>query len=108
MLYPKRVYIRNTRLLKLVTSLNCQNCGSGHMVQASHTNWGGGKGRGIKADDNMVAALCLSCHYEIDQGKTLTREERMDLWTRAHKKTVQALLDQNLWPDNVPMPEQLS
>ena len=78
------------------------------MVQASHTNWGGGKGRGIKADDNMVAALCLSCHYEIDQGKTLTREERMNLWTRAHKKTVQALLDQNLWPDNVPMPEQLS
>ena len=87
-----------------MAGLDCQHCGSGQMVQAAHTNWGYGKGRGIKADDNMVAALCLSCHYEIDQGKTLTRKERMDLWTRAHKKTVQALIDQNLWPDNVPVP----
>ena len=105
MKFPKHTYIRSKKLLMAVASLNCQSCGAGHMVQAAHSNWGGGKGRSVKADDNLVAALCLKCHHEIDQGKTLTREERMDLWTRAHKKTVQALLDQNLWPDNVPVPQ---
>ena len=65
----KHEYVRSKKLLKMVASLDCQACGSGHMVQAAHTNWGGGKGRGIKADDNQVAALCLKCHYEVDQCK---------------------------------------
>ena len=60
----------------------------------------------LKADDNLVAALCLNCHYEIDQGKTLTKAERQEIWEKAHKKTVQALLDRNLWPDNVPDPRE--
>jgi hypothetical protein len=101
---PKHDYIRSKKLLKLVASLPCQNCGIDHMVQAAHTNWGGGKGRGVKANDNLVAALCLSCHYEIDQGKNLSRQERQDLWQNAHKKTVEALLLAGLWPDNVPVP----
>ena len=74
------------------------------MVQAAHTNWGAGKGRGIKADDNQVAALCLNCHYEVDQGKNLTKEERQDLWQRAHKRTIQTLIEQGRWPSNVPLP----
>ncbi len=98
----KHSYVRSKKLLKMVASLDCQTCGSGHMVQAAHTNWGGGKGRGIKASDNLVAALCLKCHYEIDQGKTLSKQERQDLWQEAHKKTVTALQDQ--WPMGVPMP----
>lgn len=74
------------------------------MVQAAHTNWGGGKGRGIKADDNLVAALCLKCHFEIDQGNTLSKEERQEKWLAAHKKTVYALIGAGLWPDDVPLP----
>lgn len=105
---PKHEYVRSKKLLKAVASLDCQNCGSGHMVQAAHSNWGGGKGRGIKADDNLTAALCLRCHYEIDQGKDLSKQERIGIWQRAHKKTVAALVDMNLWPDNVPLPTQLS
>lgn len=104
MKFPKHAYIRSKKLLMAVASLDCQVCGSGYMVQAAHSNWGGGKGRGIKADDNLVAALCLKCHYEIDQGKTLTKQERQEKWEKAHKKTVQRLLDLNLWPDNVPVP----
>ena len=77
------------------------------MVQAAHTNWGAGKGRGIKADDNMVAALCLKCHYEIDQGKELSKEERQQKWQKAHLATVAALVDQGVWPDGVPIPETL-
>ena len=98
----KHQYVRSKKLLKMVASLDCQSCGSGEMVQAAHTNWGGGKGRGIKADDNLVAALCLKCHYEIDQGVKLTKQERQDKWLKAHQKTISALQDQ--WPVGVPMP----
>lgn len=101
----KHPYVRSKKLLQLVAGLDCQNCGSGHMVQASHTNWGHGKGRGIKADDNAIAALCLKCHYEIDQGKTLSREERKEMWKRAHRRTVEALLSTQSWPNNVPLPQ---
>jgi transcription elongation factor Elf1 len=59
--FPKHSYIRSKKLLRLVASLDCQLCGSQEVVQAAHTNWGGGKGRSIKADDNLVAALCMKC-----------------------------------------------
>lgn len=101
----KHQYVRSKVLLKTVASLDCQSCDSPYMVQAAHTNWGHGKGRGIKADDNMVAALCLKCHYEVDQGKNLSREERQALWLGAHKRTVQTLISRGLWPDGVPLPE---
>jgi len=103
-LIEKHLYVRSKKLLKLVASLDCQACGSGHMVQAAHTNWGGGKGRGIKADDNLVAALCLKCHYEIDQGKDLSREERQEKWLHAHVATVARLCNTGDWPADVPMP----
>lgn len=74
------------------------------MVQAAHTNWGGGKGRGIKADDNLVAALCLRCHYDIDQGAELSKEERQALWQAAHASTVKLLVERGKWPADVPVP----
>ena len=101
----KHKYIRSKKLLKLVAGLDCQACGSGEMVQAAHTNWGGGKGRGIKADDNLVAALCLRCHYEIDQGSKLSKEERMQVWQKAHARTVNAL--RSVWPVDIPLPNGL-
>jgi hypothetical protein len=103
-LFQKHDYVRSKKLLKLVAGLDCQACGSGHMVQAAHTNWGGGKGRGIKADDNLVAALCLKCHFEVDQGKDLTKDERQLMWYLAHTLTVTKLCEQGLWPADVPVP----
>jgi hypothetical protein len=103
-MFQKHSYIRSKKLLKLVAGLDCQACGSGQMVQAAHTNWGGGKGRGVKADDNLVAALCLKCHYEIDQGKDMSKEERQELWEQAHIATVKKLYIQGLWPVDVPIP----
>jgi len=90
-MFPKHVYLRDKALLKRVAQLDCQHCGSGEMVQAAHSNWGGGKGRGIKADDNLVAALCLKCHWEIDQGVKLTKLERQEIWQKAHQRTMRAL-----------------
>ena len=103
-MFQKHSYVRSKKLLKLVAGLDCQACGSGNMVQAAHTNWGGGKGRGVKADDNLVAALCLKCHYEIDQGKDMSKEERQELWEQAHIATVKKLYIQGLWPVDVPIP----
>jgi hypothetical protein len=103
-MFQKHQYVRSKKLLKLVAGLDCQACGFGVMVQAAHTNWGGGKGRGVKADDNLVAALCLKCHYEIDQGKDLTKEERQEKWLAAHMGTVHALSQTGLWPVDVPIP----
>lgn len=90
-MFPKHSYVRDKALLKRVAQLDCQHCGSGEMVQAAHSNWGGGKGRGIKADDNLVAALCLKCHWEIDQGVKLTKLERQEMWQKAHQRTMRAL-----------------
>lgn len=101
---PKHQYVRSKKLLRLVASLDCQLCGSGHFVQAAHTNWGGGKGRGIKADDNLVAALCMNCHHDIDQGAKWSKKERQQAWVVAHMKTVQNLTDSGQWPVDVPLP----
>ena len=101
----KHQYVRSKKLLKLVASLDCQLCGSGHFVQAAHTNWGGGKGRGIKADDNLVAALCMSCHHDIDQGHQWSRLERQRSWWIAHRRTVEILVGKGVWPIDVPVPD---
>jgi hypothetical protein len=104
MQYPKHKYVRSQKLLKLVAQLCCQSCGIDNGVQAAHSNWGGGKGKSIKADDNLVAALCLKCHYEIDQGKDMSKEERQKKWAEAHIGTVLTLCQQNKWPMEVPLP----
>lgn len=75
------------------------------MIQASHSNWLGGRGMGIKADDNLVAALCLNCHYKIDFGKDWTREEKQRFWVAAHRKTVEKLQSMKQWPIDVPVPD---
>lgn len=92
-------YFRSKPHLKNVASLPCQLCGSELYVQASHSNQAKhGKGRGIKASDEFTAALCMSCHYEIDQGSKLSRDERRDQWDLAHQKTVERLVKLRLFP----------
>jgi hypothetical protein len=105
MLFNKRSYIRNKTLLKNVCTLDCQLCGSWRSVQASHANWGGGKGMGIKADDNLIAALCQDCHAGIDHGNKLSKGDRQKAWLIAHKRTVCALIEDGKWPHNVPVPD---
>jgi hypothetical protein len=101
----KHKYVRSKKLLQLVAGLDCQLCGSHECVQAAHTNWGGGKGRGIKADDNLVAALCMKCHYEIDQGSKWSRDMRQQAWYMAHRNTVENLVNTKQWPVDIPVPD---
>jgi hypothetical protein len=63
-----------------------------------------GKGRGIKASDEFTAALCQTCHFQLDQGNKLSKQERQDMWTESHIRTYKKLKSLGLWPIDVLMP----
>jgi hypothetical protein len=89
---------RNQKLLEAVRESPCQHCGkSDGTVVAAHSNQSrDGKGRSIKAHDYRIAALCFTCHAELDQGRRLSREERLNMWEDAHRATVGWLFDNNI------------
>ena len=74
---------------RAVASLPCVLCSREGDTQAAHRNEG--KGIGLKTDDCLCAALCTTCHRDIDQGANLTREQRRERMDRAILLTVQAL-----------------
>lgn len=72
----------------------CYCHGDGSNIVPAHSNQlRDGKGKGIKADDYRVAALCHKCHMELDQGKNWTREERLRIWEEAHRSTIGWLIE---------------
>lgn len=76
------------RLYGHVASLPCQLCGK-HGTHVSHSNQlRDSKSMGRKASPWRVAALCPTCHYEIDAGAKLSKEERREQWDEAHRATV--------------------
>ena len=89
---------RNKKLLQACRELPCQQCGreDGTVVAAHSNQLRDGKGRGIKAHDFRVAALCFTCHSAIDQGANLTKEMRKELWENAHRKTIGELFQKEL------------
>lgn len=100
-------YVRSKPLLKACRAIACQHCGCDDgTVCAAHSNQSQhGKGKSIKASDIYVASLCFACHSELDQGSRLSRDERVEMWTAAHRKTVRLLLACGLWPADVPVPD---
>jgi len=86
---------RSEKLLAAARDLPCQRCGaSDGTVVAAHSNQlRDGKGRSIKAHDYRIAALCYRCHMEIDQGSKMSREERVEAWESAHRRTIGALVE---------------
>jgi hypothetical protein len=89
---------RNQKLLEVVRQSPCQNCGTQDgTVCAAHSNQlRDGKGRSLKAHDYRVAALCFRCHSNLDQGYQMSKEERVELWESAHRKTIGWLFDNDL------------
>ena len=109
MMFPKHEYGRSKKLLENARLIPCQHCfADDGTVVAAHTNWGGGKGRGIKADDNLIASLCFNCHSLLDQGSKMSKAERMAMWFDAHYLTVHVLKIRGLWPNDVPLPKGFS
>ncbi len=64
---------RNRKLLDLVRESPCQICGAqdGTVVAAHSNQQKDGKGMGLKAHDYRIAALCFSCHANIDHPKLM-------------------------------------
>ena len=83
---------RSPKLLALAKeSPVCFGCGrhnDGSVVAAHSNQQKDGKGMGIKAHDYRIAFLGPCCHHEIDQGSKLSKEERIELWEKAHRKTI--------------------
>lgn len=74
---------RNPDLLAAVRQLECVNCGKAGATEAAHSNQlRFGKGKGLKASDAAIMALCrtafgdVGCHNELDQGGKMTKQER--------------------------------
>ena len=87
---PKSIPYRSDKWLAAVRSLHyCVLCGA-YGVQAAHQNEG--KGKGMEQDDCLTAALCPTCHSEIDQGRDLDREERRGMMSKAINLTLVALV----------------
>ena len=86
---------RNKKLLEIVRNFPCQHCGKqdGTVVAAHSNQLRDGKGKGIKASDFRIASLCFKCHAELDQGKNLSKAERLEMWEEAHRKTIGLLFD---------------
>lgn len=43
-----------------------------------------GKGAALKAHDCFHVPGCRACHRELDQGRTMDREEKFAVWNRAY------------------------
>jgi hypothetical protein len=74
------------------------HCGAqdGTVVAAHSNQLRDGKGRGLKASDYRIAALCHICHFQVDQGLLWDREQKREVWDEAHRKTIGWLFDHDL------------
>jgi len=91
---------RNQKLLETVREFECVLCGAEDgTVVAGHSNQlRDGKGKGIKAHDYRIAALCYRCHMAIDQGHRMNKQEKEAMWEEAHRKTIGFLFERGkLW-----------
>lgn len=104
MVIPKFPYVRSKALLEACRRIACQHCGADDgTVCAAHSNQAlHGKGKGIKASDVWIAALCHRCHSMLDQGREWSRETRAAIWWAAHLKTVALLTKLGLWHTDHP------
>jgi len=92
------VNYRNSKLTEAVRQLPCQQCGiqDGTVVAAHSNQLRDGKGKGIKAHDFRIAALCYRCHADLDQGSKMSKEERKEVWEEAHRGTIGELFSRGL------------
>jgi hypothetical protein len=94
------VTYRNRKLLDAVRELPCcwplpHQCVG--LVEPAHSNQiRDGKGKGIKAHDYRVAAICHAAHAELDQGRDMTKDERREAWDEAHRRTVGLMFECNI------------
>jgi hypothetical protein len=77
-------------------ALQLAGCRSGpdYPSVAAHSNLPEhGKGAMMKADDRYAFPACVPCHYELDQGRDMTRDQRRDA-------TLTAIERYHVWRDS--------
>ena len=89
---------RSKKLLESVREAPCMHCGAkdGTVVAAHSNQLRDGKGRGLKAHDYRIAAMCHTCHFQIDQGFMWNKEQKREIWDEAHRKTIGWLFENDL------------
>jgi hypothetical protein len=98
-------YWRSRKHLQNVASLPCQHCGLEGQTQAAHSNMSiHGKARSLKASDHFTAALCFACHYDLDAGHKLTKEQKQQMFLDALESTWAELLKRDLILVDTPNP----
>jgi hypothetical protein len=92
--------IRSEQLRRAVASLPCQCCRIEGYTQAAHSNlMEHGKGRGLKASDAALMALCcdrpgiVGCHTRLDQYIDITRAQAVELTHKWIASTLIALIE---------------
>lgn len=85
---------RSKKWLKAVAQIECCVLCGRYGVQVAHRNQD--KGTGLKVDDCLTAALCHVCHYEIDNGSHLTRDERRQQMDVAIIRTIREIARRGL------------
>jgi hypothetical protein len=68
--------------------MSCGKYNDGSVVAAHSNQLRDGKGKGIKASDFRIAYLCHPCHFAIDQGKDMSKDERREMWEDAHRRSI--------------------
>jgi len=44
----------------------------------------------------MVAAMCSRCHFNLDNGMALNKQDRRDMWDLAHRMTMQYFIEHDM------------
>jgi hypothetical protein len=92
---PKPVRHRNRKLLDVIRELSCVDCGATDgTVVAAHSNQF--KGLAIKSPDSLSCALCFACHARLDQGGTMTKDERRAYEKEMNHRTLIALVESGI------------
>lgn len=91
---------RSDAYLALVRSLPCASCGAHNLTESAHSNrLMYGKARGLKASDATAMPLCRTilgrngCHAELDQGRTMSKDQRNRFEDQHICKTIYDLID---------------
>lgn len=94
--YRNRALLDTTYQFPCMLQLPC--CDSGDAGEPAHSNQPKhGKGGAMKAHDCFVVPACRACHRELDQGRTMTREEKREAWESAYWRWVPLAWEAGVW-----------
>ncbi len=93
---------RNRALLDTAYEFPCflrlPCCEGGMAGEPAHSNQSKhGKGGAMKAHDCFFVPACRACHRELDQGSTMTRDEKREAWERAYWEFVPMAWAAGVW-----------